>query len=344
MANMPDVYDVTIIGGGPAGMYAAFYGGMRDMKVKLIEAKSELGGFMRMYPEKMIWDVGGVPPTRCDDLIAHLEKQARVFEPTIVFNERIQHYDRMKDGTFELIADSGERHYSRTVILTIGRGITNIQKLDIAGADRYEIGNLHYTIQRLDVFRGKRVLISGGGDSAVDWANELLPIAGKVYVVHRREQFTAHEKQVANMRKEADVRVPFVVKRLHGAGGAIEQVEIVDCDTGQEERIDVDAVIINHGFSRDYGGIAEWGLAKSGSAIAVDERMNTNIPGVFAAGDIAAHGSKVRLIAGAFADAVLALNSAKLFLDPEADRMAYVSSHNERFHDRNKALVRSVKE
>ncbi|WP_138754651.1 NAD(P)/FAD-dependent oxidoreductase [Paenibacillus sinopodophylli] len=336
MPNDKVIFDVTIIGGGPAGMYAAFYGGMRDLKIKLIEAKSELGGFMHMYPEKLIWDIGAVPPTRCETLIGHLEQQARTFDPTIVFNQRVQHFARLEDGTIELLSDTGEKHYSRTVILAIGRGITNIQKLDIEGADRYEISNLHYTVQQLDRFRGKHVLISGGGDSAVDWANELLPIAAQVYVVHRREQFAAHENQVANMMKEARVFVPYKVDKLHGSGETIHSVDIVHSDTGDSITLEIDAVVISHGFIRDYGEIGNWGLKMNHNIIAANETMATNIPGVFVAGDIASHGSKVKLIAGAFNDAVLALNSAKLYLEPTADSMAYVSSHNERFLERNK--------
>lgn len=332
------VYDLTIVGGGPAGMYAAFYAGMRDMKVKLIEAKGELGGFLHTYPEKMIWDVGGMPPIRCDKLIAWLAEQARTFQPKIVFNQMVVGLEQEEDGTFTIASDTGERHRTRTILIAVGRGVTQLQKLEIEGADRYELANLHYTIQELEGFRGKRVLISGGGNSAVDWANELADVAARVTVVHRRDEFTAMERHVAMMRQSADVRTPYTVEKLHGDGDQIRRVTIRHAESGEFEQLEVDAVVVNHGYNRDYGPLREWGFSLSEYGLNATEKAATNIPGIFAAGDCMTYGSKVRLIAGAFTDAVLAVNSAKLYIEPEAPRMAYVSSHNERFKERNKQL------
>lgn len=338
MSESLELFDVTIIGGGPAGMYTAFYSGMRDLKTKLIEAQNELGGFLHTYPEKMIWDVGGIPPMRCDKLIVWLEQQARTFDPTLVFNQKIVGVVKQEDGNFLLTSTTGEQHLSRTVIVTVGRGITQIQKLDIQGADRYEVTNLHYTIQELISFRGKRVLISGGGNSAVDWANELTGIGAEVIVIHRRDQFKAMEKHVADMMATADVRTPYFVSQLNGQGETIHSVTITNAETGETEVLDVDAVVVNHGYTSDYGPIAEWGIELGEWAINVSNRLATNVPGIFAAGDCVHYDSKVRLIAGTFTDAVLALNSAKLYMEPEADHYAYVSSHNVRFKERNKQL------
>ncbi len=190
-----ELYDVTIVGGGPAGLYTAFYSGMRDLKTKIIEYSSQLGGRMLIYPEKMIWDVGGVPPILGGQLIEHLIEQAKTFDPTIVFNQKVEHLEKQSDGTFILTSSTGEKHYSKTVILAVGYGVLSMQKLEIEGADKYEVTNLHYTVQDLEVFRDKHVLISGGGNSAVDWANELEPIAASVTVVHRRDEFGGHEKK-----------------------------------------------------------------------------------------------------------------------------------------------------
>ncbi|WP_019423147.1 NAD(P)/FAD-dependent oxidoreductase [Paenibacillus sp. OSY-SE] len=340
MTEQLELYDATIIGGGPAGMYTAFYSGMRDLKTKLIEAKTELGGRMLIYPEKMIWDVGGVTPILCENLIAQLEQQAKTFDPTIVLGQQITEMERLEDGTFMLTAATGERHHTRTIILAIGYGILTMQKLEIEGADRYEVTNLHYTVQELEVFRGKRVLISGGGNSAVDWANELEPIASQVMVVHRRDQFGGHEKNVVKMMESSvDVRTLYAVNQLHSNNGdTIEEVSISNVETGETERFEVDAVIVNHGLRCDYGPLAEWGLEMKDDVAVVDGKLATNIPGVFAAGDFVTYDSKVRLIAGAFTDGALALNSAKLYLDPEAPKVAYVSSHNIRFKEKNKQL------
>ncbi|OKP86683.1 thioredoxin reductase [Paenibacillus helianthi] len=340
MSKELELFDVTIIGGGPAGMYTAFYSGMRDLKTKLIEAKDELGGRMLIYPEKMIWDVGGVTPILCRKLIDQLAEQARTFDPTIVLGQQIIAQERQEDGTYILTSASGERHWTRTIILTIGYGILQMAKLDIEGADRYEVTNLHYTVQELEPFRGKRVLISGGGDSAVDWANELEPVAASVTIVHRREQFGGHEKNIARMKASSvQVRVPHTVSQLHSSNGEkIDQVTISHMESGEHEQLEVDAVIVNHGLKSDFGPLKDWGIDMGEWCANVSGRLETNLPGVFAAGDFVDYSSKVRLIAGTFTDAVLALNSAKLYLDPEAPKVAYVSSHNERFKEKNRAL------
>ncbi|OBZ18858.1 thioredoxin reductase [Bacillus sp. FJAT-27264] len=340
MSDQLELYDVTIIGGGPAGMYTAFYSGMRDLKTKLIEAKEELGGRMLIYPEKMIWDVGGVTPTLCHQLIKQLKEQAMTFEPTIVLGQQITGQELQEDGTYILTSASGEKHWTRTVILAIGYGILQMAKLEIEGANRYEVTNLHYTVQELEPFRGKHVLISGGGDSAVDWANELEPIAASVTVVHRRERFGGHEKNIARMKSSSvEVRVPYALTQLHSSNGeTIDQVTISHVETGETEVFAVDAIIVNHGLKHDFGPLREWGLDMGEWCANVSEKLETNLPGVFAAGDFVDYTSKVRLIAGTFTDAVLALNSAKLYIDPTADKVAYVSSHNDRFKEKNKAL------
>ncbi len=346
MTQELELYDITIIGGGPAGLYAAFYSGMRDMKTKLIEAKEELGGRLLIYPEKMIWDVGGVTPIRCEQLIKQMIQQAHTFDPTIVLGQQISGLERLEDGTMLLTAITGEQHHTRALVLALGYGVLKMAKLDIEGAERYELTNLHYTVQGLEGFRNKRVLISGGGDSAVDWANELEPIATNVTVVHRREQFGGHEKNVKRMKASSvDVRTPYAVARLHGnvSGDAIEAVSIArmnaEGDLMEEtEKLGIDAVIVNHGLRGDFGSIVDWGMDMGKWDINVNEKLATNLPGIFVAGDTANYPSKVNLIAGAFTDAVLAVNSAKLHLEPAAAKVAYVSSHNAKFKERNKAL------
>ncbi|MEK3729823.1 MULTISPECIES: NAD(P)/FAD-dependent oxidoreductase [unclassified Lysinibacillus] len=334
-----ELYDVTIVGGGPAGLYTAFYSGMRDLKTKIIEYSSQLGGRMLIYPEKMIWDVGGVTPILGGQLIKQLVEQAKTFDPTIVLNQKVEKLEKQQDGTFMLTSSTGEKHFSKTVILAVGYGVLSMQKLEIEGADRFEVTNLHYTVQELEIFRHKHVLISGGGNSAVDWANELEPIAASVTVVHRRDDFGGHEKNVLRM-KESSVRVktPYEVVQLHGDGDLIQYVSIVNKETGESERVEVDAVIVNHGLKCDYGALEEWGLNIQAEVAIVNEKRETNIEGVYGAGDFIDHPSKVRLIAGAFADGILALNSAKLYLEPDAPKVAYVSSHNIRFKERNEQI------
>lgn len=340
MTENLELYDLTIIGGGPAGMYAAFYSGMRDMKTKLLEAQEELGGRMLIYKEKMIWDVGGVPPILCNDLIGQMRQQAETFEPTVVLGQHVKHLERCEDGTYILVTEAGERHWTKTIILAIGRGILKLAKLELDGAERYEVTNLHYTVEELEGFRDKKVLISGGGNSAVDWANELEPIAEQVTVVHRRDEFGGHEKQVARMKNSSvAVLTPYEVTQLSSSDGqSIDQVHIEHKESGDQTSLQVDAVIVNHGLASDFSGIRDWGLNMDDWFLYVNAKLHTNLPGIFGAGDFAVYDSKVNLIAGAITDAVLAVNSAKLFIDPEAPKKAYVSSHNERFKEKNRLL------
>lgn len=334
-----ELYDVTIVGGGPAGLYTAFYSGMRDLKTKIIEYSSQLGGRMLIYPEKMIWDVGGVTPILGGQLIKQLVEQAETFDPTIVLNQKVEKLDKQQDGTFILTSSTGEKHYSKTVILAVGYGVLSIQKLEIEGADRYEVTNLHYTVQELEIFRDKHVLISGGGNSAVDWANELESIAASVTIVHRRDDFGGHEKNVLRMKESlVHVKTPYEVVQLHGDSDLIQYVSIVNKDTDELERVKVDAVIVNHGLKCDYGALEEWGLNIQDGVAIVNENRETNVAGIYGAGDFIDHPSKVRLIAGAFTDGILALNSAKLYLEPDAPKVAYVSSHNIRFKERNEKI------
>lgn len=345
MTKELELYDVTIIGGGPAGLYASFYSGMRDMKTKLIEAKGELGGRLLIYPKKMIWDVGGLKPTRCEQLIAQLIEQAQTFDPTIVLGQQITNLERLEDGTMIVTSDTGEQHHTRTLILALGYGVAKVAKLELEGVSRFEVTNLHYTVTDLQSFQGKRVLLSGGGDTAVDWAMELESIAASVTVVHRRERLGGHEKN-ARYVEESSIHVfkPFAIAQLHGHGDAIEAVTIARADANGEltedtQRLEVDAVIVNHGQLSDFGPIVDWGLDMGQWSIAVDEKMGTNLPGIFAAGDTASFPNKLYLIAGAFNDAAIAVNGAKLYLEPKAPSMAYVSSHNAKFNERNKALL-----
>lgn len=271
-------------------------------------------------------------------------EQAQTFEPTIVLSQQVTGLKRLEDGTMIVTSNTGESHHTRTLILALGYGVMKHAKLELEGADRYEVTNLHYTVTDLESYRGKRVLLSGGGDTAVDWAIELESIAASVTVVHRRERFGGHEKNVKYlMESSMNIHTPYAVAQLHGSGNAIEAVTIARVDaegrlTEETERLEVDTVIINHGLLGEFGPIVDWGLEMGQWDIPVDERMATNLPGIFVAGDTANYPSKLHLIAGAFTDAALAVNGAKLYLDPKASSMAYVSSHNARFNEKNKAF------
>ncbi|WP_405170022.1 NAD(P)/FAD-dependent oxidoreductase [Paenibacillus sp. FSL H8-0280] len=338
--NEEEIYDVTIIGGGPAGLYAAFYAGMRDMRVKIIDGKDQLGGFLHTYSEKIIWDVGGLPPMKCSKLIEYLVQQANTFNPTVELNCKVDRFARLDNEILALYTAEGDIHYTRTIIVAVGRGIAEIQKLELQEPIQYEHENLHYTVQNPEHFSGKRVLISGGGNSAVDWAIELAQLARSVVVVHRKNEFRAMERNVSEMNNVTDVRTPYSITRLHNHGERIHQVVITHMESQENVLLDVDEVVVSHGYKSNLSDLASCGLEMDDGMVLMSQHAHTNLPGIFAAGDCATHDSKVRLIAGAFNDAILAVNSAKKYLTPDAPMMAYVSSHNEIFREKNKQIPR----
>lgn len=346
---MRDVFDITIIGAGPAGLYSAFYSGLRGMKTKLLDAQDVLGGKLNVYMEKMVWDVGGQPPLPAAKLIEQLITQAKTFDPTICLGTKVTRLERLEDDSFAIHTDSGEIHYSKTVILALGSGILKPQKLSIEGADRFEVSNLHYVVKSLRQFKDRHVVISGGGNAAIDWANELAPLAASVTVVYRKEAFTsAHEAQIEQlMTSGASCLFNTTICKLLADenGEAIDRVEVKDEVTGTVSELNVDEVIINHGYEIDaellQNSSFDFELDEYSRVIGSDS-SETSVPGIYAAGDILIHSSKVNLIAGCFHDAANAVNRAKLYIEPTAEKVAMVSSHNDVFKERNKELQHSL--
>lgn len=313
------VYDITIIGGGPTGLFTAFYGGMRQASVKIIESLPQLGGQLSaLYPEKYIYDVAGFPKIRAQELINNLKEQMRKFEPTVALEQSVEKLEKQEDGTFKLTTNK-EVHYSKTIIITAGNGAFQPRRLELESAAQYERKNLYYFIEDLNQFAGQKVVVFGGGDSAVDWALMLEPIAEKVSIVHRRDKFRAHEHSVENLyNSKVDVKTPYVPAELIGDESGIKQVVLETVNGEEKVTLDVDAVICNYGFVSSLGPIKEWGLDIEKNSIVVNSKMETNIPGIYAAGDICTYEGKVKLIACGFGEAPTAVNNAKAFIDPKA--------------------------
>ncbi|MBD3921905.1 NAD(P)/FAD-dependent oxidoreductase [Paenibacillus sp. PR3] len=343
-----DIYDVTVIGGGPAGLYSSFYSGLRELKTKLIEFQSYLGGKVNVYPEKMIWDVGGLTPVTGEKLIQQLIAQGLTFDPTVVLGEKVTSISKGEDGVFTLHTSLGAEHYSRTVILAVGGGILKPQKLKLDGAEKYEVSNLHYTVKSLSRFKGRTVLISGGGNSAIDWANELEPFAKKVYLTYRKEQLKGHEAEVTRLFKSSvTCLLNTDIERLVATEdhSAIERVALRNLDDNALVELAVDDVIVSHGYERDKDLLAHSQVSiemKNEWCIDGTSMSETSVPGIFAAGDILAHEGKLHLIAGAFQDAANAVNKAKQYITPTAEAWGMVSSHNELFEERNRDLKKQL--
>jgi len=346
--NHPSIYDVTIIGGGPAGLFSAFYSGLRGMKTKIVEFQSFLGGKVNVYPEKLVWDVGGLTPVTGEQLIEQLIKQGRTFDPTVVLGEKVTSIVQDDDGLFLLHASSGQTHLSRTVILAVGGGILKPTRLQLEGAERFEVSNLHYTVKSLSRFKGKTVLLSGGGNSAIDWANELEPIAAKVYLTYRKEALKGHEAEISRlMSGSVTCLLNTEIDRLIASPGqeSIDRVVLRNRDDNQVAELAVDEVIVNHGYERDKDLLHNSKVRitmKNEYCIDGTSRSETSVPGIFAAGDILAHEGKLHLIAGAFQDAANAVNRAKQFITPEAEAYGMVSSHNDVFIERNRELKKQL--
>lgn len=337
-----NIYDLTIIGGGPAGLFAAFYAGLREMKVKIIETQDRLGGKVHVYPEKMIWDVGGLTPVSGMTLIKQMVEQGLTFNPTVAINETVQSVEKDKLGTFH-IQTNKDMHYSKAVLLAIGSGIVDPIKLELTNAHQFETGNLYYSVKRMKDFEGKRIVISGGGNAAVDWANALAPIAEQVTLIYRGQMLKGHEKEVSRLvENHVQYDTNTEITKLIGEANQIQQVRLRNNQTNVTKLLEVDAVIINHGYNRNQRFMREWNLdvrLKDGYFIEGNAFGESTQAGLYAAGDILHYDGKLKLIAGAFQDAVNAVNSAKQLIEPDAIEFARVSSHHDAFKEKNKQYI-----
>lgn len=319
MEEQYKVFDITIIGGGPVGLFTAFYGGMRQASVKIIESLPQLGGQLSaLYPEKYIYDIAGFPKVRAQELVDQLLEQMNQFETTICLKQSVESIVRIRDGVFAITTNK-ETHYAKAVIITAGNGAFQPRKLKMDGEEKFENVNLHYFVKDLNQFTGKKAVVFGGGDSAVDWALMLEPIAEKVTLIHRREKFRAHEHSVEQLkRSKVEVLTPYMPTQLVG-NQKIDKVIVKETKSGELLEIEVDDVLVNYGFVSMLGPIKDWGLEIESNSIVVNSRMETNIEGIYAAGDICTYEGKVKLIASGFGEAPTAVSNAKVYIDPSAN-------------------------
>lgn len=337
-----DSRDITIIGGGPVGLFAAFYAGLRGASARIIDSLPELGGQLAaLYPEKYVYDVGGIPRILARDLARACIEQGLQFGADVRLEEQVQELGPRQDG-FILTTDRG-RYPSRTIIIAAGKGAFTPRVLDCPGWDRLLGNGLAYHVKDPAAYEGKRVLIIGGGDSAVDWALELKDRARRLVLIHRREGFRAHARSMAELRAAVDAgRVELLthreVRAIHGTDH-VEGATVFDNRTGEEQRLELDAVLALIGFKPDLGPIERWGLELEKNSIRVGPTMETNIPGVFAAGDIATYPGKLELIATGFAEAAIATNQAVHYMDPRARVSPGHSTNLKLFKEREEEAV-----
>lgn len=309
--------DITVIGGGPVGLFAAFYAGLRGMSVRVIDSLPELGGQLTaLYPEKYIYDMPGFPKVLAKDLAEQMAEQARQFNPEFILEETAETLERDDEGY--IVRTLTGSYPTRTVIISAGAGAFSPTKLGAEREEEFVGKGLSYGVREKEAFRDKRVLIVGGGDSAFDWCMNLEPIAKQIALVHRRDQFRAHEESVKHVEQSrVDMRLWQVIKELHG-DDRLTAVTIENTQTKELERVETDAVIVNIGFKSSLGPLKDWGLNIEKNQIVVDDRFETNIPGVFAVGDVCTFPSKMKLIATGVGEAAIAVGFAKLHMQPDA--------------------------
>jgi len=312
-----EIFDLIIIGAGPAGMFGGFYAGLRGMKVKLIDSLEQLGGQVSaMYPEKDIFDVAGFPRVGGKELVNNLEEQLRRFKPSLALGEKVTGLVKRADQIFELTTDKGDSHHAKAVVLTLGMGSFTPKKHPNPELVPYEGKGVNYGVLSLEPFKGKRIIIVGGGDSALDWALMLEPIASHVMLLHRRDEFRAHESTVQKLKaSKVEVKLWYELKTVKG-NGKVEEAVIFENHTKAEETVPADFVVLNFGFQASLSFLKEWGLTLEKNKIPVNQRMETNIPGIYAAGDIVTHPGKLDLIATGFSEGAIAVNFAKTYINP----------------------------
>ncbi|EUJ32904.1 pyridine nucleotide-disulfide oxidoreductase [Listeria floridensis FSL S10-1187] len=325
------LYDMTIIGAGPIGLYTAFYSGLRSMKTKVIDAEPGVGGKIRyFYPEKLIHDIGGIAEISGAELVQNFKRQAETFQPKFVLGNRVVGLTNLHDGTFVLTTENGEQHFSKTVVIACGNGTYKVAPLEADHAEKHKPA-IHYHLSDIEKFRGKKVVVSGGGDAAIDAAFTLNQTAAQVDLIYRGESFKGYEERAKElMDSEITVHLHHEITALNEEND-LEKITVCCKTSNQQKQLDCEALFISHGVEVDFSFATNWGLQTEEWGIAVDELMQTNIPGVYACGDTACYPRKIRIIAAGLHEAAIAVNSAKQHLEPGAAPEAMVSTHHEHF-------------
>ena len=307
--------DVAIVGAGPVGIFAAFECGMLRLRSVLIDALGEVGGQLTaLYPEKPIYDIPGHPVIAAGKLISDLEEQIIPFGVPKLLGRRVTSLSGIA-GHFRLGTDRGDEIRARAIIVAAGAGAFGPNRPPLAGLEAFEAsGAVQYYVKRREDFRGKRLVIAGGGDSAVDWALSLRGIAAHVAVVHRRPKFRAAPETAAQLDEaaragEVEMVIPYQLHALHGDDGKLEAVEVADL-AGATRLLTADLLLPFFGLSTDLGPLADWGLGIDQHRVAIDpSTCQTNLPGVFAIGDVAQYPGKLKLILQGFSEAAMAAHA-----------------------------------
>ena len=314
--------DVLIIGAGPCGLFAVFELGLLDMKAHLVDILDKVGGqCAELYPEKPIYDIPGIPYITGQGLCAALAAQVKPFGPTFHLGEMIETVEKIGDPLFRATTDQGKVFEAKVVVIAAGGGSFQPKRPPVPGIEAYEGTSVHYAVRKMDLFRDKRVLIVGGGDSALDWTLNLSPIAKRVTLMHRRDQFRAAPDSVNKMRAlVAENKIDFNLGQVTGLEGENGQLTAAfgKPDKGEPYRVECDVMLPFFGLTMKLGPVAKWGVKLVDDLIPVDTAaFESNVPGLFAIGDINTYPGKLKLILSGFHEAALMSQKAYHYVYPE---------------------------
>jgi thioredoxin reductase (NADPH) len=315
--------DVVIVGAGPVGLFAVFECGMVRLHCHVVDVLDDAGGqCTALYPEKPIYDIPGFPRIEAAELVVRLKAQAAAFRPVYHLGEQVQALEALTGSFWRVTTSRGTVVQAKAVIVAAGVGAFGPNRPPLAGIEAYEGKSVFYYVTHRENFRGKRVVIAGGGDTAVDWALSLAEIADRVSVIHRRDKFRAAPESEAQLKALAkagkiDLVVPYQLDALEGAGGQLKAVTVATLD-GATRRIEADVLLPFFGLSMSLGPIADWSLALQHNQVAIDASTTaTSKPGIFAIGDVVTYPGKLKLILTGFAEAAIAARSAYALVHPE---------------------------
>jgi thioredoxin reductase (NADPH) len=312
--------DAVIIGGGPIGLFAVFELGLVDVSAHIVDILDKPGGqCAELYPDKPIYDIPGLPIVTGQEITDRLLAQIKPFKPAFHFGQQVEELKRLPDGRFRLKTDTGKEFIAKVVVVAAGGGSFTPKRPPLAGIEAYEGTSVFYAVRRMESFRGKSVLIVGGGDSALDWTLNLQPIAKSLTLLHRRDEFRGAPHSVEKMRllaAEQKIRLLIgQVSALHGEGGRLDAVTIKTKDG--DERLPVEVMLAFFGLTMKLGPVANWGLALTENLIPVDtEKFETSEKGIFAIGDINTYPGKLKLILSGFHEAALMAQQAHKYVYP----------------------------
>jgi thioredoxin reductase (NADPH) len=321
--------DVVIVGAGPVGLFAVFELGMLGLRAHVVDSLAAIGGQCQaLYPEKPIYDIPGYPRILAGELVERLGEQAAPFKPAYHLNQRVERVQPHGEGRWRVVTSAGAEIDCGAVVIAAGVGAFGPNRPPMEGLTSYEgqgpgVG-VHYMVGRRADFRGKRLVIAGGGDSALDWTLSLAELAEKIYVVHRRDKFRAAPESVQRMREMAadpdnpvELVIPYQLHALVGEAGRLTAVDVATLD-GEIRRLEADALLPFFGLSMNLGPIAEWGLNLERNAVVVDPATcQTSTPGIYAVGDIATYPGKLKLILSGFSETALAAHAIRARLYPD---------------------------